>query len=134
MVKTFQASIDQLHAMLQWIREQLSPMNFDSKTLHKIELSSEEALVNIVVHAYQDRPETIEIEVKTDPHSHAEIIIKDKGPPFDPLQQESVDTTSPLEKRSLGGLGIHLMRQYMDDIHYRREANVNVLTLIKKRQ
>jgi sigma-B regulation protein RsbU (phosphoserine phosphatase) len=43
-----------------------------------------------------------------------------------------VDITLPAEKRKLGGLGIHLVRQIMDEIHYRREEGRNVLTLLKR--
>jgi sigma-B regulation protein RsbU (phosphoserine phosphatase) len=43
-----------------------------------------------------------------------------------------VNTALSLEERSIGGLGIHLVRQIMDQIQYRREDNKNILTLIKK--
>jgi anti-sigma regulatory factor (Ser/Thr protein kinase) len=58
--------------------------------------------------------------------------VSDSGIPFDPTQRPEVDITLPAEKRNIGGLGIHLVRQLIDKIHYRREEGKNVLTLVKK--
>ena len=56
----------------------------------------------------------------------------DSGIPFDPTQRPEADITLPAEDRAIGGLGIHLVRQIMDDIHYERKDNRNILTLAKK--
>ena len=58
--------------------------------------------------------------------------ISDSGIPFDPTKQKPADTTLSAEERAIGGLGIHLVRQLMDEVTYSREENKNVLTLIKK--
>lgn len=127
MKTTFLAKIELLRPTLLWIREQLK--HLDTATLRKIELASEETIVNIIHHA---RPENIEIELKIFPKSHVEITFKDAGPPFNPLQVKPPDQTSPLEEREPGGLGIHLIRQTMDEVRYKREGNRNILTLIKR--
>ena len=51
---------------------------------------------------------------------------------FDPTAKGEVDTTLSAEERSIGGLGIHIVRQIMDSINYKREGDRNVLTLVKK--
>jgi sigma-B regulation protein RsbU (phosphoserine phosphatase) len=61
------------------------------------------------------------------------VIISDNGAPFDPTTRGEVDTTLSAEERSIGGLGIMLMRRYMDSTEYRREGDRNILTLTKKR-
>ena len=58
--------------------------------------------------------------------------ISDSGIPFDPTQKAEADTTLSAEEREIGGLGIHLVRQIMDEVRYERYENKNVLTLIKK--
>lgn len=127
----FLAKIDLLHSMLFWIRERL--VDFDPPTIRKVELASEEALVNIIQHAYQDRPEKIEIEMHIHPNSHVEIALKDNGPPFDPSKKgKKVDPSLSLEEREVGGLGIHFIYQNVDEVRYRREKDQNVLTLVKK--
>jgi len=47
------------------------------------------------------------------------------------LNYPAPDTTLDIEKRPLGGLGIHLMRNMMDKIHYERIDNANCLSLEK---
>jgi anti-sigma regulatory factor (Ser/Thr protein kinase) len=127
----FLAKIDLLRSMLLWIRERL--VGFDAPTIRKVELASEEALVNIIRHAYQDRPEKIEIEMKIHPKSHVEIALKDNGPPFDPSKNKrKVDRSLSLEERELGGLGIHFIHENVDEVRYWREKNQNVLVLVKK--
>jgi len=128
----FPARIDLLRVMLDWIYERLELMEFDSSILRKIELASEEALVNIIRHAYQERPENIEIEVRLFPKSHVEISLQDTGPPFNPLKVKAADLTSELDQRAIGGLGIHFIKKNMDEVHYHRRDNVNVLVLIKR--
>ena len=58
--------------------------------------------------------------------------ITDSGVPFDPTKKEEVDTTLSAEEREIGGLGIHLVRQIMDEVSYERIDDKNVLTLVKK--
>ena len=57
--------------------------------------------------------------------------IIDSGTPFDPTAKEEVDTTLSAEERSIGGLGIHLIRNIMDSINYEHINGKNILTLRK---
>ena len=50
---------------------------------------------------------------------------------FNPTQQEDPDVTQSAEDRPIGGLGIFLVRQIMDDIRYERKDDKNILTLTK---
>ncbi len=126
----FIAGVNGLHQMLQWIEEQLKPMGFKSAILHRVELASEEALVNIFHHAYQGRSEKVEILVQTFPKSHAEIVFIDRGPFFNPLNVSPIKENPSLEQREVGGLGIQLMRQCIDEIRYARKQGKNWLTFV----
>lgn len=53
----------------------------------------------------------------------------DRGLPFNPLTAPSPILESPLEERALGGLGVHLIRQIMHDIEYRRDGEWNRITM-----
>jgi len=119
--------------MLDWIRQQLRHAGLDHASIHKVEVASEEALVNIIRHAYKNVPGSIDIAIQ-DEQSCVEITIRDKGPPFNPLDRDiSIDRGASIEERPIGGLGILFMREYMDEVRYKREGNVNILSLIKKR-
>ena len=60
------------------------------------------------------------------------LTIIDDGIPFNPLTPETPDTNTPIEERELGGLGIHLVRTLADEATYQRQADKNVLTLVKQ--
>ena len=126
----FYLSLRELPKILQWIKAQLKPVGFNAAHLHRIELASEEVLVNILDHAYKGKPGNVEIEVNHFPRIRAEIIFNDTGPPFNPLKVAPAEITSPLEKRKVGGLGIHFIRNLVDEIIYTYIDGKNVLKLL----
>jgi anti-sigma regulatory factor (Ser/Thr protein kinase) len=96
------------------------------------DLSLEEHLTNILRYGYSDA-ERHEIRVRFELEEGCLAIeIEDDGQAFDPLAVPEPDTTAPLEGRPVGGLGIHLIRRFMDEVQYRREADRNILHLRKR--
>ena len=62
-------------------------------------------------------------------------MIADSGKPFDPLEDAPVpDVDAPIDERPIGGLGIYLVRNMMDDMQYRREGDRNYITLVANRE
>jgi serine/threonine-protein kinase RsbW len=57
------------------------------------------------------------------------VIFSDRGDPFDLTEAPEADTSAPLADRRGGGLGIHLVRQIMRGVTYRREDGWNVLNM-----
>ena len=98
----------------------------------RINLAVEEAVVNVMNYAYPAGTEgDVEIEAEAD-DKHLTFTIIDSGVPFDPTAQSDADINLPAEERDIGGLGIHLIRHYMDSIEYERRDGHNVLTLRKQ--
>jgi anti-sigma regulatory factor (Ser/Thr protein kinase) len=96
-----------------------------------INLVIEEAFSNIVFYAYTDKDKhEINISVSLN-NKRLTIEITDDGIPFNPLSQQPPDTTLPADERPVGGLGIYLISQIMDEMHYARKKNRNILTLNK---
>ena len=95
-------------------------------------VSIDEAVSNAIAHGYPDggRGE-IGVRLRRRPDSVV-LEIEDDGAPFDPLQMPAPDLTLPLEQRPIGGLGIHLIRNLMDEVSYARREGRNVLKLVKK--
>lgn len=60
------------------------------------------------------------------------IEVEDDAAPFNPLEVPAVDLGLPMEERPVGGLGIHLVRQIMDHLDYRRVEGKNVFIMIKR--
>ena len=85
-------------------------------------LALEEAVTNVINHAFAGLPPPHLIRVRLDITAElfaAEVI--DNGQAFDPTTAPDPDLTLPLEQRTPGGLGIHLMRNVMDRLQYRHE-------------
>jgi len=96
------------------------------------DLALEEHLTNVLHYAYQDSGRH-EIRVRLElEQGYLVIEIEDDGKAFDPLSLPEVDTSRPLDQKPMGGLGIHLIRKFMDEVRYRREANKNILHLRKR--
>ena len=102
------------------------------KESYAIHLVCEELVVNVVSYAYADEAEgylKIQIE-KADGMITIRFI--DGGVAFNPLEREMPDVSLAMEERQIGGLGIFLTVQMMDEVQYERINNENVVT-IKKR-
>lgn len=115
-----------------FVDEACDAAELDMSTTIKMNLAIEEAVVNVMSYAY---PNGIKGAVDIDAlvtDDELKFVISDKGTPFDPTQQAEVDTSLSAEERTIGGLGIHLIRQIMDTIHYEHTDDRNVLTLSKK--
>ena len=93
-----------------------------------IRLVIEELIVNIVNYSGSDY---IDIELKRDENSIT-LCFRDNGIPFNPLKRVMPDTTLPLEKRQIGGLGIFLVIKKTDAISYEYTNGENILTVSKK--
>ena len=104
---------------------------FPSKVLHDIQLAVEEHLTNVLNYAFTDQADhKIAIRLIVD-DSALRIEVEDDGRPFNPLEHPTPDLSQPLDKRPIGGLGIHMIRKSMDRLEYRRVANKNVLAMVK---
>ena len=91
----------------------------------------DEAVSNAIAHGYPDGARG-EIAVRLRRRPNCVVIeIEDDGALFDPLQAPPPDLSLPLEKRPIGGLGIHLIRNLMDELSYVRRDGRNLLKLVK---
>ena len=92
----------------------------------------DDLLNNVINYAYQDDEEhSIEVVMSTDGQRFI-VSVTDEGGEFDPFTRKEPDIHSNLEEREIGGLGIHLIRNLMDDYSYRRVGETNVTTLMKR--
>ena len=127
-----QNDVQQVPRLAEFIDEVCETAGLDMATTMKLNLAIEEAVVNVMNYAYpQGTVGDINIEVQVD-NNQLEFIISDSGTPFDPTTKAEVDTTLSAEERTIGGLGIHLVRNIMDSINYERVNGKNILALIKK--
>ena len=94
-------------------------------------LALDDLLNNIISYAYKDE-EVHHIELKVEiSDNRLTLVIADDGVPFNPFGTDDPDITLSLEERPIGGLGIHLVRNIMDEMDYHRHTDKNVVTLVK---
>jgi serine/threonine-protein kinase RsbW len=129
------ATLDHIEGILDAIETEAAEHGFDRVGISRIRLACEEILVNVANYAYHD--EVGEVTVTSGPAAGREgisVAVEDRGIPFDPLAQVPPGTLDlPLSERPIGGLGIHLILAVMDEVHYTRDGDKNVLTMVKYR-
>ena len=90
-----------------------------------------EALVNVVRHGYQQRPGRVELTLFRQADTLL-IEVRDEAPLFDPTIVPIPDITMPLAQRPFGGMGVHMMREFVDELKYQATVDGrNQLTLVK---
>ncbi len=94
----------------------------------------DDLLNNVISYGFNDEQRHfIDISLELTVYSLT-VSIADDGVPFNPLAETTPDTTLSIEDRPIGGMGIHLVINMVDDISYQRTADKNVLTLRKSFQ
>lgn len=110
-------------------------MDMDDQTLFQVNLVCDELVTNIILYGYppeEARMHTIRIDMGLVPDGW-ELRITDRGVPFNPLLKSSPRVDLSVEDRSIGGLGIHFVKQVMNDIVYERLNEENILMMKKWR-
>jgi sigma-B regulation protein RsbU (phosphoserine phosphatase) len=101
------------------------------KLRRSIKLVIDDLLNNVISYAYHDDDEhSIDIQVELSSDRIA-LRITDDGHPFNPFGDINVMTGGGVEDREIGGLGIHLVKNLMDEVSYTRRTDMNVIVLVK---
>jgi len=116
------------------IEEKLNAFATRSKlpvaTTSKLKIVMDELISNIINYGYADDAEH-EIEICLELVGHRLVVtIADDGVPFNPLTVKPPDTSASLSEREIGGLGIHLVRNLVDKISYRRRVDKNTISVV----
>ena len=131
-----EASKDNLPDVTVAIDKELEKNACPAKIRKQVRLAVEEVFVNICDYSYDSSGGMIEIETDISiPEETVSVItikIEDAGRQFDPLTCENPYISIPIAQRKLGGLGIFLFRQIMDDVGYEYKDGRNCLTMTKK--
>jgi serine/threonine-protein kinase RsbW len=110
-------------------------LGIDEHTLFQVNLVCDELVTNTISYGYpleQRGMHTIRIDVGLVADGW-ELRITDRGIPFNPLLKSSPPVDLSLDERGIGGLGIHFVRQVMDEIRYERLYDENIVLMKKRR-
>lgn len=126
------AKLEQLDLVLTFVSGELAAVDCDPAVETQIMVAVEEIFVNIFSYAYPPKEgmATIRMRIEGTP-AVAQIEMIDQGVPYDPLQREDPDITLSAQERGIGGLGIFMVKQTMDEVSYRYEDHSNILTIRK---
>lgn len=123
------ASSEVLSPLRKELRHLFTEAGWEKKAVEETLLAVDEALTNVIRHAYQGQSGKITLTVDAS-HDKIEIIMEDRGRRFDPTQVPEPE----LPRHKPGGLGVHFIRTIMDQMIYEgTDPEVNRLRLIKHR-
>lgn len=125
--------IAEITRLVQFIGNTGEKFELSPKLIMNLSLVLEEAVSNVILYAYPADKKGQEIIVDIEKRDNTLIFtITDKGAEFDPTQKGEVNITLSAEERSIGGLGIFLIKEIMNEIEYQRIDGTNVFTLKKQ--
>ncbi len=125
--------IQQIPQLAEFVEAVADLAHLDVGLTMSLNLALEEAVSNVIMYAYPKGSDgLVELEAIIRKDS-MEFILSDNGTPFDPTAAPEADITLDVEDRPIGGLGIFLVRNIMDEVKYNRsDDGKNILSMTKK--
>ena len=125
--------IQSLPLVNEWIEQCCEEAGLGLDWVMKFQLVIEEMVSNVIFYAYDSQQQAAAIELRfTWEAGTVSILLRDWGKPFDPTAKEDPDITLSVDDRPIGGLGIFMVKQLMDEVRYERVGSSNLLTLQKR--
>jgi len=122
-----------LDELREFVVTAASHCSLNSEDIFAFKLSTEEIITNIIQYGYPDKHPgliTLSFEKEDD---QARLKIWDDGLHFPLDQAETPDTDAGWEERKIGGLGIHFVKEMMDEVSYMKDDNNTNLLILEKR-
>lgn len=126
-------NLDALAPVRRYVQQAAQAADLDAKTAYGLVLAIDELVTNVVTHGYAEAGLHGDVAVQAHVDTQTlTITVEDCGVPFDPLQKTTPDHLErPLEERPIGGLGIYLVLENVDEFRYeyvdQRNRNIVVM-------
>lgn len=130
--RLFKAEQSELQAIRKYVEEELMKYNANARTINQINLAVEEVFINISKYAYKDKQGDCILKIQNNDNKFI-LTFEDKGIPFNPLEIADPNIELPADERNIGGLGIFITKNVMDDVKYKYENKKNILTISKNK-
>lgn len=136
-LSTYQKSIDastkNLAEVRNFVAQHAVSHGFDKQQIADIRLAVDEAITNIIKHAYQqDDSKTIDIEITLEENSIC-IQLQDTGKKFRMNKYSEPDIEKKIKERKRGGMGLYLIHSLMDSVTYNSKNGMNEMVMCKNR-
>ncbi len=120
-----------LSPLMESITTRLEALGANAGAVYAANLALEELITNILKYGYDDAGEhLIHVDLAV-AEGRFTLTLVDDGHAFDPFAQAAPDTSLPIHERPIGGLGIHFVRNLLDECRYERREGKNVVTVSK---
>ncbi|MFQ5512259.1 MAG: ATP-binding protein [Candidatus Krumholzibacteriia bacterium] len=131
MEKRFNRGFEALDGIFEFVSAFITELRLEEGVAYSINLAVEELFTNMVKYnsGAEDR---ILIRMSNDPESVTVELVDFNVDPFDPDTVEEVTTGKPIEERSPGGLGLHLVKSIVDKVSYEYEDRRMKVTVVKR--
>ncbi|MDY5846614.1 MAG: ATP-binding protein [Bariatricus sp.] len=129
---TVEAKVENLEKITSFVEEALEEIGCPMKVQIQMNVAIDEIFSNICYYAYQPGTgdATILLDISENP-TQVTVTFIDQGIPYDPLKQEEPDTTLSADERTIGGLGIFMVKKSMDELSYEYKDGKNILNMKK---
>ena len=129
---TAEAKIENIALVTDFVNSILEKNECSMKVQMEIDIVIDEIFSNIAYYAYApgSGEATVQVEIEDSP-KRMELVFIDRGIPYNPLENKYPDVTLDIEERKIGGLGIFLVKEMMDEVLYEYVDRQNILKLIK---
>jgi serine/threonine-protein kinase RsbW len=111
------ADLTQLEVIREFVAQTIHELDLDEQMIPDLQLAVEEICANTLRHGYNGRSGKLEITIQSITDG-VQVTVRDWGNTFDPDAVPLPDVDAPLEQRPLGGLGLFLVKQLMDEVTF----------------
>lgn len=132
--KTFSGTLDSLSPIRQYLKSIAGNAGVSKKASYNLQLAADELVTNTILYGYEEAGLQGDITIFSEIiEDQLVVTIQDSAVPFDPLSKEmpsKEDLSKPLNERPIGGLGIFLVLNGLDEFRYEFKDGFNFNTLV----
>ena len=127
-IKNHVQELERVTAFVESIGEEL---RLSQELLGDLQLVMEEMVVNVISYAYPEGTTADITLIAESDGNELTFVLSDKGKEFDPTKKEDTDMSSNPAEREIGGMGIFIVKNIMNEVTYQRINGKNLLTMTK---
>lgn len=126
---TVPGRLESLKPIADFVLAAADQVGLDKKSAYKLRLAVDEIATNIILHGYEAAGFAGDIDLAAEiDNQQLEITLEDSAIFYDPQQAKAIETAElqrPLSERQMGGLGVYLAIQGVDQFRYERVGDRN---------
>ena len=130
--RTVIATLENYDRVAEFVEGELEIREVPMAAQAQIVIALDEIYTNVAKYAYADDPGEVTVRLDfTEQITEVKMTIMDCGIPYDPLKRPDPDVSLEAEARQIGGLGIYMVKQMMEEVSYEYRGGMNILRMRK---